>query len=214
VADATPEWANTNLVLPLHAADYTMQNLSEYPSNVLARYEKFKAVRNNFVYYDEKLRSAKHIHIPGDTPHRLLMHHYAFVFCANQEMQKFYRRFVRDFIRYKDEIHCVGHDLIQAIRQDSLKHNPGGRGEFYALHIRRGDFQFKNVKLSAGEILSNLHFANGQPIIPAGSFVYIATDDPDGLCKDCLVNRKPCAEYETPKPVGCPEDVGTIFHLE
>eukprot|EP01038_Epipyxis_sp_PR26KG_P016081 gene16081-21841_t len=55
-------------------------------------------------------------------------------------------------------------------------------------------------------MLKNLHYPNGDPIIPAGSLVYLSTDDPKGLCKGCLVQRKPCESYTTPKPVGCPED--------
>lgn len=48
---------------------------------------------------------------------------------------------------------------------------------------------------------------DGKPIIPAGSVVYISTDDPDGVCKDCRVNRKPCEEYEIEnRPPGCPKD--------
>lgn len=64
-----------------------------------------------------------------------------------------------------------------------------------------------DVKLSAEEIWKNLHFPDGSLVIPNNSFVYIATDDPDGICKGCLVNRKPCEEYPIPKPVGCPLDV-------
>ena len=55
--------------------------------------------------------------------------------------------------------------------------------------------------------MKNLHFPNGTSIIPKGSFVYISTDDPDGLCVNCFVQRKACTEYTTPKPPGCPEDV-------
>lgn len=65
----------------------------------------------------------------------------------------------------------------------------------------------QEVKISAQEIVDNLHFKNGTPIIPPGSVVYISTDDPDGKCVNCFVQRKPCTSYETPKPVGCPEDV-------
>ena len=43
--------------------------------------------------------------------------------------------------------------------------------------------------------------------------VYISTDDPDGKCKGCLVQRKPCEEYKSPKPVGCPEDVRMYIPL-
>jgi hypothetical protein len=44
-------------------------------------------------------------------------------------------------------------------------------------------------------------------MIPPHSLVYISTDDPDGICLHCLVNRQPCESY-TPgsKPPGCPED--------
>ena len=59
-------------------------------------------------------------------------------------------RFVRDFMRYKDEIHCAGHQLLQAVRAEALAIAPEYQGAFYALHVRRGDFQFKvkhNIKL-------------------------------------------------------------------
>ena len=38
-------------------------------------------------------------------------------------------------------------------------------GEYYALHIRRGDFQFKEVKISAAQIVENLHFKNGENLL-------------------------------------------------
>lgn len=58
---------------------------------------------------------------------------------------------------------------------------------YYALHVRRGDFQFKDVKISASEILKNINGNSGKgngngnkdsPLIPRGSLVYISTDDP------------------------------------
>jgi GDP-fucose protein O-fucosyltransferase len=123
-------------------------------------------------------------------------------------MQSFYRRFVRDFMRYRDVIQCAGHELVQAVRGDSIKEDPRGGGKYYALHVRRGDFQYKDVKLSAEEIVRNLRFPNGTPIIPPGSLVYLSTDDPDGVCEHCLVNRQPCESYmKGSKPPGCPEDV-------
>jgi hypothetical protein len=41
---------------------------------------------------------------------------------------------------------------------------------YYALHVRRGDFQFKDVKISAADIVKNLG-KNGQPLIPRGAIV-------------------------------------------
>ena len=57
-------------------------------------------------------------------------------------MQSFYRRFVRDYVRYKDEIQCAGDAMIRAVRADALRNDPSSGGEYYALHVRRGDFQY------------------------------------------------------------------------
>jgi hypothetical protein len=46
-------------------------------------------------------------------------------------------------MRYKDSIQCSGAELVAAVRKDALKLAPEHKGEYYALHIRRGDFQFK-----------------------------------------------------------------------
>lgn len=58
-------------------------------------------------------------------------------------MQSYYRRFVRDFMRYKDEIQCYGAELVAAVRADARRLAPESNGEYYPLHIRRGDLQFK-----------------------------------------------------------------------
>lgn len=57
-------------------------------------------------------------------------------------MQSFYKRFVRDYMRYRDEIQCLGHELIQEVRDDARAAGVPS-GEYYALHIRRGDLQYK-----------------------------------------------------------------------
>lgn len=158
------------------------------------------------VFYDEKLQNARHIHFPSMEDYRILQHHYAFTFFQDKNMQSFYKRFIRDYMRYKDHIQCAGHTLLAAVRRDALIENPSDGGAFYAIHARRGDFQYKEVKLSAADIVKNLHFPNGTSIIPAGSLVYLSTDDPDGVCLNCYVQRKPCTSYSPPKPPGCPED--------
>ena len=132
----------------------------------------------------------------------------AFAFFADTKLQSFYKRFIRDYMRYKDYIQCAGAELVAAIRNDSRLVNPEAGGEYYSLHVRRGDFQYKDVKISAGEIVNNLKFENGTPIIPPGSVVYLSTDDPDGECLNCFAQRQPCTNFKAgSKPLGCPEDV-------
>ena len=66
----------------------------------MQRYSSFAGGREA-VFYTEELQNAHHIHIPGYEEHRILQHHYAFAFFADTTMQSFYRRFVRDYMRYK-----------------------------------------------------------------------------------------------------------------
>ena len=57
--------------------------------------------------------------------------------------------------------HSIGHDFIKLLRQESMRLNPLNNGEYYALHVRRGDFQYAPVKISAEKIVANLHYLNG-----------------------------------------------------
>lgn len=104
VADIAPAWSGHALVMPAKPGDFAMKEIDEA---VKTRLTNFLNGRSP-IYYDEKLQSAHHIHVPGDAEHRLLQHHYAFAFFADTKMQSFYKRFVRDYMRYKDEIQCAG----------------------------------------------------------------------------------------------------------
>ena len=44
-----------------------------------------------------------------------------------------------------DVIQCTGATLVDAVRADARSLDPTGNpnGDYYALHIRRGDFQYK-----------------------------------------------------------------------
>lgn len=69
------------------------------------------------------------------------------------------------------------------------------------------------MKIGAPEIVRNLNFSgpDGLPLIPRGALLYVSTDDPEGLCTGCMAQRKPCSEYKSPKPEGCPEDVSNFL---
>ena len=81
--------------------------------------------------------------MPGGCHVIVSMASLAFAFFVSKFQQSFYKRYIRDFMRYKDVIQCAGAALVAAVRQDALREDPHGQGVYYALHIRRGDFQFK-----------------------------------------------------------------------
>jgi Holliday junction resolvase RusA-like endonuclease len=82
------------------------------------------------------------------------------------------KRFVRDHVRYVDEIQCAAARVVNAVRQHARKR--GGDGDFDSFHIRRGDFQFKTTRISADEIYENVH-----DVLTENKTVYVATDERD-----------------------------------
>jgi hypothetical protein len=84
------------------------------------------------------------------------------------------KRFVRDHIRYIDEIQCAAARVVHAVREHARKRDPvnNPNGEFESFHIRRGDFQFKTTRIEAAEIYKISY----QELTP-NSTIFIATDE-------------------------------------
>lgn len=164
-ADVKPEYSGQIVAMGrLHATAQTREQD--------AKALKKQAAGRRVAAYDSHTRDARHVHFPAGGKHRLLNHFYAFGFFGDPAQRSFYRRLIRDSMRYRDEIQCAGAKVVDAVRAHSRRLG-NADGTFYALHIRRGDFQFKEVKISAGQIVENLR---GHSIIPRGALVYLATD--------------------------------------
>jgi GDP-fucose protein O-fucosyltransferase len=104
---------------------------------------------------------------------RLLVHFYSFLFFEDWRQDLWTKRFVRDNLRYRDEIQCVAARVVAAIRDRARHRNASNtEGHFDAFHIRRGEFQYKKTRLAAKEI-----YDTAKDIIPEGATVYIATDE-------------------------------------
>lgn len=209
VADLTPLWWFKFFVFPDELGIFR-SNSKKHGKQLQRRMKEFS---NNgerqSIRYNKAMQQAKHIHIRGDGDHRILQHFYAFNFFVSRDMSSFYKRFIRDFVHYRDDVQCYAHEIIRSLRRLSRARNPSQNGKFYAMHIRRGDLQFKDVKISAKQIVENLRYPNGTSIIPRGSLVYLATDDPDGLCKGCSDDSgKDCRAFkkDEPLPLGCMQD--------
>jgi hypothetical protein len=86
------------------------------------------------------------------------------------------KRFIRDHVRYIDEIQCAAGRLVHKIREHARNRDPVGNpnGIFDTFHIRRGDFQFKTTRIDASEI-----YKNSKDQLTENSTIFIATDERD-----------------------------------
>ncbi len=122
------------------------------------------------VYYNQTIHEPELMHwdASGVDPrvggHRLLNHFYAFLFYSDPVVDNHYKRFVRDFLHYKDELYCAAGKIINALNREGK--------EWSTLHVRRGDLQYKEVKIPAEEWYENL-----KEVWNEGELLFIATDE-------------------------------------
>ncbi|KAL9191271.1 hypothetical protein ACHAXT_000977 [Thalassiosira profunda] len=135
--------------------------------------QKVKAFcdRRNPIFFGSELASAPLVHFhAGEKHHRLLNHFYTFLYFADVKVDHHYKRFVRDFLHYTDKIWCAAGRVLDALEAEATK--LAGKPGFSALHVRRGDFQYKKVKITA----EDWYTATKELFLP-NEIVYIATDE-------------------------------------
>lgn len=127
------------------------------------------AERKGLCIYNSTMQEAPVVHFAVDhSLHlRLLVHFYAFVFFQNWKIDLWMKRFIRDHVRYADEIQCAAARVVAAVRKRSKEN-----GMFDAFHVRRGDFQYRATRVEASVLLEM-----AQRKIPEGSLLYMATDE-------------------------------------
>ena len=92
-----------------------------------------------------------------------------------QKQDLWSKRFVRDHIRYIDEIICAAARVVRAVREKAKSLSPDNtKGEYNSFHVRRGDFQFTNTRLEAKVL-----YEKSKDQLKEGSMLYIATDEKD-----------------------------------
>ncbi len=128
----------------------------------------FQARRKGLVEFDARHASARVIHVATDikSHRRVLTHFYLFIKLVDQTAERSMLRLVRKFFHYRRELFCAAAKGVAQLRRES-----GGEG-YSSFHIRRGDFQYKQVKMSAQEILRTTRDA-----LRDGEMLYISTDE-------------------------------------
>lgn len=74
------------------------------------------------------------------------------------------KKLIAKHVRYNPRIFNAAEKMIDKL----------GDKNYYAVHIRRGDFQYKQLKIPANELMLNL-----TKFIPYGAVLYVATDHDD-----------------------------------
>lgn len=83
---------------------------------------------------------------------------------------------MRDFLHYHDNIYCAAGKIVKALQLEGTKRgfavDDEGAGAYSAMHIRRGDFQYKKVKIPAED-----WYNNTKEVWQKNEILYIATDE-------------------------------------
>jgi len=142
---------------------------------MIERMREMLADRENICIYNAEMQNSKLVHFDVDKTHnaRMLTHFYAFIFFQDWRQDLWTKRFIRDHVRYVDEIVCAAARVVRAVRERARKYNPENvDGLFDSMHVRRGDFQYKKTRLSAEEL-----YKKSSNELTDGSTLFIATDE-------------------------------------
>ena len=100
----------------------------------------------------------------------------------------FYKRFVRDFLHYHDSIYCAAGKIVLELQEESKKRgfeiDLEGGGGYSSFHVRRGDLQYKRVKIPAEEWEENT-----RELFMENEILYIATDERNKTFFDPLAKQ-------------------------
>jgi hypothetical protein len=132
------------------------------------RMKENMAERKALCLYDQKLQNTPWVHFPVDRSEdiqsRMLVHFYAFLFFQDWKQDLWMKRFIRDHVRYIDEIQCAAARIVHALRQRSQ--------DFDTLHVRRGDFQYTVTRFDPPDIMEML-----AQRLQKNATLFIATDE-------------------------------------
>jgi hypothetical protein len=124
-------------------------------ASVVERLGEAKADRTALCIYNKTLRNEPLLHFSGKKwlGGRLLTHFYSFLFFQDWRQDLWTKRFVRDHLRYNDDLQCAAARIVEAIRERARKRDPSNiDGLFDAFHVRRGEFQYKSTRVSSLEM--------------------------------------------------------------
>ena len=157
--------------------DAFSSNGESIEDDVRRRANQFCGEERSPYYFDAELQESAVVHFKASEKHfRLCQHFYGAVLFTDPVIDNYYKRFVRDFMHYHDGIYCAAGKIVHALQREGAQRgfalDDTGAGGYSAMHIRRGDLQFKKVKIPAKR-----WYANTKEIWKPKEILYIATDE-------------------------------------
>ena len=168
-----------------HSYEKFYNNPVPVDGKALKRLKENSASRSSLCIYTPELQEQDWLHFPvmrvNGEKTRFLVYFYAFLFFQDWRQDLWVKRFIRDHVRYVDEIQCAAARIVQALRKRASKRNQNG--EFDTMHVRRGDFKewYDYTMVEPAEIYKMI-----KTNIPKKATIYIATDEEDKSFFDLL----------------------------
>ena len=124
-------------------------------------HEIYQKRNNGLCIYTQDMYEQDFYHMRDDptVDQRILGHWYDYLFFENYRHDLWMKRFMRDQLKYKDELQCCAGRIIKALRQQSRTLLPKGKGIYHSMQIRRTDlinaYKNQDVDRTAQDILNN-----------------------------------------------------------
>mmetsp|Transcript_18206 Transcript_18206/g.16498 ORF Transcript_18206/g.16498 Transcript_18206/m.16498 type:complete len:673 (+) Transcript_18206:3-2021(+) len=181
----TNQSIDLNNNLSIYSSIYYSKYLTNQSIYIESESQKIFSSKRIANYYDNYWQSQRYIHFISNQALdlRLLEHFYTFLYFEDEKMDRYYKRFVRDYVHYIDTIFCKAAVIIKHLLDE-------GNGSFTSFHIRRGEFQYKEVKISASELMHNVGH-----LIPSNELLYLATDEKNKSFFNDMLIRFPKIRY-------------------
>lgn len=133
--------------------------------------------KRDVIYWTAERNEPLLLHFHADEKgYRLLSHFYSMIHFTDPALENQVKRFVRDFLHYHDSIYCAAGKIVKAVQAEAVTRgfavDPNGAGAYSALHVRRGDLQYKKVKIPAVE-----WYENTKELWQEREILYVATDE-------------------------------------
>lgn len=148
-------------------------NATAVDASPFDRLREMVDTRKKLCIYDRVMADSKLVHVSN----RLLTHFYTFLFFQDWKVDVYYKRYVRDHIRFTDDIMCAAARVVDAVRQKAREADLSNKlGIFYTMHIRRGDFE---DWYDVGGLSADDYYDQSRSKLKKGSTIFIATDERD-----------------------------------